>query len=192
MRLFIAIDLSEETRAHLRRVRSLLEAQLAAARHAPRVTWVADDAAHVTLRFIGEVPDDTADRVRAAMATRLPGDSYTLQFGGVGVFPNARRPRVIWIGVTAGQAATAALARAVDTLVSPIVGPWEEREFSAHLSVGRVKEAGRFEWPRLLDSVPAMQSSSQVDHVTLYQSRTSPRGPTYTALSVAALGGHQS
>lgn len=187
MRLFVAIDVAASARAQLRDVRSALERRLAAARGAPRVTWVADDAAHVTVRFIGEVPDATADLVRAALAAPFAQPPYDLVFSGIATFPNSRRPRVVWIGAIHGQEQTARLASAVHERLAPIVGQGEERAFRAHLTVARVKEPAPFDWDGALASVAPSRTASRIDHVTLYQSRTSPKGPTYTALCVAPL-----
>lgn len=182
MRLFVAIDVSDQTRAQLRRVHDALEKRLAASRRAPRVTWVADGVAHVTLRFIGEVSEDTADKVRSALAAPIERPAYALQFEGLGAFPTPRRPRVIWIGAADGQSDTAALAAGVNARLDAIIGAGEDRQFRAHLTVARVKEERPFDWAAALAGIDAGRSRSAIDHVTLYQSRTSPKGPTYTAL----------
>jgi RNA 2',3'-cyclic 3'-phosphodiesterase len=188
VRLFVAIDISDDTRRQLREARRALERRLADAGRAPRVTWVAEAAAHVTLRFIGEVPDEIADRIRAALTSPVACPPYVLEFSGVGVFPNSRRPRVVWIGATKGQEETARVAAAVNARLAPILGAGEDRPFRAHLTVGRVKEPTPFDWDAALATVTASRTASRIDHVTLYQSRTSPEGPTYTALCVTPLG----
>jgi RNA 2',3'-cyclic 3'-phosphodiesterase len=182
VRLFVAIDVSDETRAQLRRVREQLAQRLATVARPPRVTWVADDAAHVTIRFIGEVPDSVAEQVRAAMAPPLAGPAYTIGFSDVGVFPKGSRPRVVWIGANRGQEETAAIAAAVNQRLDPIIGAGESRPFRAHLTLARVKEPTPFDWSAALATIDSGHTRSLVDHVTLYQSRTSPVGPTYTPL----------
>jgi 2'-5' RNA ligase len=182
VRLFVAIDVSHETRAQLRRVREQLAQQFATVARPPRVTWVADEAAHVTIRFIGEVSDSVAERVRAAMAPSLTGPAYTIGFSDVGVFPTGSRPRVVWIGANRGHEETAALAAAVNQRLDPIVGAGESRPFRAHLTLARVKEPRPFDWSAALATIDSGHTRSLVDHVTLYQSRTSPAGPTYTPL----------
>ncbi len=182
MRLFVAIDVSDETRAQLRRVREQLTQRLARVARAPRVTWVADNAAHVTLRFIGEVPESIAEAVRAAMTPPLAGSPYAIGFSNVGVFPNGSRPRVVWIGAAQGQEETAAVVAVVNQRLEAIIGPGESRPFRAHLTVARVKEPTAFDWAAALATIDSGRTLSVVDHVTLYQSRTSPKGPTYTPL----------
>jgi 2'-5' RNA ligase len=187
VRLFVAVDIGDETRAQLRRVRNALERHLAEVRRAPRVTWVAAESAHVTVRFIGEVPEATAERVRAALASPFSIAPYELELSEIGGFPNHRRPRVVWIGIKAGQQETAQVAAAVNARLEPVVGAGEERPFRAHLTVARVKEFVPFDWDAAFQSIEAGRTVSRIDRVTLYQSRTSPRGPTYTALCATAL-----
>ncbi len=189
MRLFVAIDVSDETRVQLRRAREAIEPHLLRGKHAPRVTWVAEQAAHVTLRFIGEVGPDVAERLRVALSEPIRHHPFQVEFAGLGVFPNSRRPRVVWIRASEPGGAIVRLSAAVEQRLEPIVGAGETREFRAHLTVARVKEAGRFDWNAVLNQIDAGGSTVVVDHVTLYQSRTSPRGPTYTALATASLVG---
>jgi RNA 2',3'-cyclic 3'-phosphodiesterase len=189
VRLFVAIDVSAKTRAQLRSVREQLEAQFARARRAPRVTWVDDAAAHVTVRFIGHVDPTVADNIRVSLTAPIVLPPYDIEFSDVGVFPGPSRPRVVWIGVTKGGDETATLAALVNQRLDGIVGPAESRPFRAHLTVARVKEPERFDWRGALSHVEAGTTRSTIDHVTLYESKTSPKGPTYTPVCVAPLGG---
>ena len=186
MRLFVALDVSAATRAQLRRVREAIEPKLQG-KKAPRLTWVAEPNAHVTLLFIGEVGPDAAERVRAALSPPIRQQPFQIVFQGLGVFPNNRRPRVVWIGASETSGAASTLADVVRNRLEPIVGRGEEREFRPHLTIARVKESERFGWEAVLSGVDAGSSVVLVDHVTLYQSRTSPDGPTYTALASTPL-----
>jgi 2'-5' RNA ligase len=187
VRLFVAIDIDPATRAELRRVRDALERRLASSRRAPRVTWVAEEAAHVTVRFIGEVANETTERIRTALETPLELPPFEMAFAGLGAFPNHRRPRVIWIGAPTGQAEAARVAAAVNARLDTILGIGDNRPFRAHLTVGRVKEELAFDWDGAFSSIDVRRSVSRVDHVTFYQSKTTPNGPTYTALCATPL-----
>jgi 2'-5' RNA ligase len=188
VRLFVAIDVSDDTRAQLTRVRTALQHRLEAVRKRPRVTWVAEQAAHVTLRFIGEVSEERADKVRSVLAAPFDRGAYEIEFGVAGVFPNSRRARAVWIGARRGQEETAALAAAVNARLDPIIGAGEARDFRAHLTVGRVKESARFDWDAAFAAIDPGRTLSRIDHVTLYQSTPSPKGPTYTSLLRTPLG----
>lgn len=188
MRLFVAVDVSDETRAQLRRVRHRLERRLAAGQRPPRITWVAAEVAHVTLRFIGEVPEPVAERVRHAMERAFDQPVFEMQWMGLGTFPRGRTLRVIWIAPSAGSDAAVSLAAAVNDRLDQIVGAGDARPFRPHLAVGRIKDAGSgIDWQEMLGAIRTGTTRSRVDHVTLYRSRLSPNGPTYTALSKTTL-----
>lgn len=187
MRLFVAADISEETRAQIRAIREQLTAQFVEARDAPRVTWVKDEGAHVTLRFIGEVSDERAAAIQTVLLSDVVLEPFDVRWDRLGTFPGGRSPRVIWIGATSGGGGLAELARQVEDRLTPVVGPGETRPFKAHLTVGRVKEPGRFIWPEALSRVTLEPTMTHVDHITLYRSRLSPKGPTYSSILRAGL-----
>jgi len=188
VRLFVAVDVSPETRAELTRVRERLERSIAAARKPPRITCVAAEGAHVTLRFIGDVSDDTGSALVSLLSEPFPLEPFDVRWDALGTFPGGRSPRVVWIGTSRDVVPLATLARFVETRLEPVVGPGESRPFKAHVTVGRVKERGSgFDWPTAIAKVCLRPTMTHVDHVTLYRSRLSPKGPTYTALTTTLL-----
>jgi RNA 2',3'-cyclic 3'-phosphodiesterase len=183
MRLFVAADISDKTRVALRSVRESIAPKIAAARVAPRVSWVKEEAAHVTLRFIGNVADDIGAAIVAALAAPFDLRPFRVQWETIGTFPRGRSPRVVWMGATDGAEKLATLAGLVASRLDIILGPGEDRPFKPHLTVGRIKEPGRHvDWPRILAAASPGPTTTRVNHVTLYQSRLSPKGPTYTAM----------
>ncbi|MGH9176602.1 MAG: RNA 2',3'-cyclic phosphodiesterase [Vicinamibacterales bacterium] len=186
MRLFVAADLSDETRAQVRSVRDQLE-PLLRGRRAARVTWVRGQAAHVTLRFIGERSDQDAAAIASALMTGFAVASCDARWDRLGTFPAGRRPRVVWIGATAGADALANLARLVAARLEPVIGPGETPPFNAHVTIGRVRDPGKIAWPEALTRVTLEPTITYVDHVTLYRSHLSPKGSTYTELCRAPL-----
>lgn len=190
MRLFVAVDVGDETRAQLRAVRGQLEAVMAQAATPPRVTWVSEERAHVTIRFIGQVTPESAAAVEKALSEPLDVPALEVEWHGVGVFPGNRAPRVVWIGCAAGADQLAAVAERVNERVAPIVGPGEERPFRAHLTLARVKDPGRrFDWRGSIAAIDSGSTRTHVDHATLYRSHLSPKGPTYTQLVRTPLAG---
>lgn len=184
MRLFVAIDVDAGTRAQFAPAREAIEGVVGEARVPPRITWVKGDAAHVTVRFIGEVPEQQGRAIADALAA-VRFAAFDVIWERVGTFGGARHPRVIWIAPTGGDEAFAALAHQVNAVLDPLLGPGESRPFTPHLTLGRVRDAGRgVDWARAIAAVRMSPSVTRVDHVTLYHSRLSPKGPTYTALSI--------
>jgi RNA 2',3'-cyclic 3'-phosphodiesterase len=188
MRLFVAADISDSTRAALRAVRDSIAPTIASARMPPRVTWVKDESAHVTLRFVGHVPDDVGAAIAGALAEPFDLAPFRVRWETIGTFPGGRSPRVVWMGATEGAEKLATLATLVAERLDPIVGPGENRPFKPHLTIGRIKVPGRHvDWPRIVAEAQPEPTTTRVDHVTLYQSRLSPKGPTYTAVSKTPL-----
>ena len=194
MRLFVAVDISDETRAAIAEVRTAIERVFSGAPRPPRITWVREASAHVTVRFIGEVDDATARAAAAALAPELELAPFDVEWTSLGIFPpgraGLRSPRAIWIGASSGVEALNALATVVNHRLAPIIGEGSERSFTAHLTVGRVKLPGKgVAWAEAIDTVRPRPTRSRVDRVTLYQSQLSSRGPTYTAIAAAVLRG---
>jgi 2'-5' RNA ligase len=130
MRLFVALDIPEDVRNAIGALASRLRPLCESAR------WVRIEGAHVTLKFIGEVPAEKAEEIKAALAAVLPRAPIKIAFRGVGFFPNERRPRVLWGGVKSSDDLTA-LATAVEVVLEPLGFPREQRTFSPHLTLAR-------------------------------------------------------
>lgn len=183
MRLFLAVDIDDDTRRELARVQEWLRGRLAQVGRPPRLTWVAPTNAHVTLRFLGEQPEAVARDLQAVLEPGCGMTPFALRWGHVGTFPPGRAPRVIWIGPVAGGAQLGQLAAAVNHRIAPLVGAPDSRPFTGHLTVARLKTPSRsVDWKAVLSSLEFAATVTRVEHVTLYHSRLSPKGPTYTAV----------
>lgn len=133
MRLFAAIDLPEEVRNHLR---SLLDRLKPLA----RINWSPVENLHITAKFIGEWPEARLDEMKRALAAIPRGGAIEISIRGLGWFPNDRRPRVLWAGVEGGESLTK-LARTTEQAVAALGVPVENRIFSPHLTLARIREA---------------------------------------------------
>lgn len=128
-RLFVAIDLPDSIRAQL----ADLARELDGARKVP------PDQLHLTLRFIGGADNECLQRIKDALAT-VTSPPFSLALAGVGCFPSPRRPRVIWAGITADERLVL-LQGAVEKAVAAAGIPSEERRFSPHITLARLKDA---------------------------------------------------
>jgi RNA 2',3'-cyclic 3'-phosphodiesterase len=186
MRLFVALDIPEA-------VREAIGALVAKLRQAfPHGRWVLIEGAHVTLKFIGEVPSDKIGPIEAALKTiRLP-NPIEMTFRGAGFFPNEKRPRVFWSGIAAG-AGLGALASLVDQALEPLGIAREKRAFSPHLTLARLDS------PRGLDDLrKAVAASGPLEfgravarEFHLYQSVLKPTGAEYTRLATFGFVGSE-
>lgn len=128
MRLFIALDLPETVVSEVRALCTDL----------PAARWSNPAQLHLTLRFLGDVPDDRIDGLRAALVA-IARPAFRLELRGVGVFPRKRRPaRVLWTGV-APEAPAVALKEAIDAALGPDPET-AERGFSPHLTLARFRD----------------------------------------------------
>ncbi len=178
MRLFVAIDIPDDVRRSV----SALAAKLRPA--CKKARWVRIEGAHVTLKFIGEVSPEQAERIKAALSDVHVPPPVEIRFRGVGFFPNERRPRVLWAGVEAGPDLSA-LAAAGDTAFEPLGIAREQREFSPHLTMAR------FSAPENLAALRAAMAAAgnlefgrcTTSEFHLYQSVLKPGGAEYTRLA---------
>ena len=190
IRAFIAIELSSELRRQLDEViHKIQERCLSAGGESARkaVRWVPADNIHLTLKFLGEV--SVANLQQLARMLKTETSHYTpfdIAIQGVGAFPNARRPRVIWVGSDAPPA-LGTLQHAIETGTHALGYPTEEREFSPHLTLGRVSQnADPMEIAAISQALTGIQigplNPVHVDQVHLFRSDLHPTGAIYTSL----------
>ena len=182
MRLFVAVEIAEHVRSRLASLSA--ELQQRAARHArgARVTWVQPERMHLTIRFIGESDADRAAAIAAALAPPLPTPAFDMRISGTGAFPPRGRPRVLWAGIEEGLDGLQALEREVTARLSGCGVPPEDRPYRPHLTLARVRDPAGLRSDRLFDGLSDTLGTSRVDAITLFHSKTSPKGPEYTAL----------
>jgi 2'-5' RNA ligase len=127
-RLFVAIELPAEIKEQLPRLRESV----------PGARWVPVDQLHLTMRFIGEVSEETLTAVRAALAG-VHEKSFAITMEGVGHFPPRKPPRVLWVGLTAGPE-LADLQQQIEAALQSVGLAAEERPFSPHITLARLRE----------------------------------------------------
>jgi len=152
------------------------------------VAWVTSENLHLTLKFLGGIDVVRLALVRDALDTAVRGCSaFEFSVIGLGAFPTPSRPRVIWAGVGTAGAALEALADRVDRALADVGFAPEQRAFSPHVTLGRVREPRRNE--RLADLVGGSENfgTIRVDRVSLMRSDLSPRGAKYSEISAHLL-----
>jgi len=179
LRLFIALDLSEEQKSHLTLLQDELKPSL------NNVKWVDVYALHITLKFLGEVetiPHETLfSLLHQAVKTFRPFD-FNLK--KLGVFPNKKRPRVIWAGVEKGNEKIIELSKSINQKLKNKGFEEEKKEFMPHVTLGRIKNFNRNDpLNQILDNYKDFSTpASKATHINLYQSILSPKGATYVSL----------
>src|SRR6266702_7217326 len=174
MRLFVALEIPSEVRENLAGLLKSLRAV------SPQTRWVRPENLHVTLEFIGEVPEAKLASIRTALAGVRSDQPVALDFRGLGFFPNEKHPRVFWVGMEASPNLKT-LAGDIEGAMEKLVIPREKREFSPHLTLAR------FERPRLPKALGKLIAENQerafgslhTNEFHLIQSKLKPGGAQY-------------
>lgn len=187
IRTFVAVDLTPAVRKRAGKLVGLLRPASA------DVNWVDPPNMHLTLKFLGDVPDTQVPAIcNAVAAAAAEVEPFSLQVHGCGAFPTPSRPRTIWIGVTDGLEPIRQLHQAIDFALLDLGFAKERRQFTPHLTIGRVRRGG----PALGDLADLVQKyvdfqAGQVDvsQVIVFASYREKTGPTYDVLGRGPLGG---
>jgi 2'-5' RNA ligase len=183
VRLFVAAEIGEALAARAAELSRELQQRAADAAPAAKVAWVPADRLHLTIRFIGEVDEDRALVIRDALAPPLNISSFDLTLAGAGAFPKGGAPRVLWAGVANGRDELLLAEREITSRLASIGIPANERAYSPHLTLARVREPAGLRSPRLLERLTdTTLGTVRIDAITLFHSKLSPKGPTYTPL----------
>ena len=180
LRLFLAAPLTDGPRAA---IRAGLGAALPAGvpgRAVPPDSW------HLTLRFLGETAPERAARVADALRAVDLGARFEIEFAGLGAFPRASRAAVLWVGIGAGAAELGALAAKVEEAARRAGFPAEQRPFSAHLTISRIRPPENV--TPVLDRWTAPPIAMPVDEVVLYRSHLGGGPARYEAVDRFPLG----
>jgi 2'-5' RNA ligase len=185
IRAFVGIRIDPEV------TRQIYEAQARLEQPLKGIRWVKDQSLHLTLKFLGEIPEERVAAVGDALE-RAARSRERFVFGcrGLGVFPDIRRPRVLWAGLEGKWLVP--LAAAVEERLEAAGFARERREFKPHLTIGRWREFdGRAELLRqqLEHWTDHDFGVSPVNEVIFFQSVLKPDGAVYTPLKVFSLGG---
>jgi 2'-5' RNA ligase len=182
MRLFIGIELPDNVRAAAANAAARFRDRLS--REAPgiRLRWVEPDNLHITLWFLGEMSEPTAEALVTALEKPLGAGAVTLRIAGAGAFPEHGPPRALWLGLTSGRDGLLTIHDRLTQTLKPLGYEPEKRPFAPHLTMARVKDARRSDVAalrRILRDFTSEVGQSDVRHVTLFRSRLSPKGSQY-------------
>jgi 2'-5' RNA ligase len=183
LRLFVALVPPEPVRRRLAAVQAALRR---ATGPGEAIRWVEPDHIHLTLQFLGAVPEERLPAVREAVAAAAAGARpLRLEVAGAGAFPGPRRPRVVWSGVGGEVEALAALVASLGRRLEGLGYPPEDRPFHPHLTHGRVRQGQPA--PGLGGALAVAAAGApfpwRVDELVLFRSHLSPSGALHEALA---------
>jgi len=189
IRSFVAIELSEEAKKGLTRLRKELE------RDEHRfVKWVAPGGIHLTLKFLGNIPSNRVTEITEGIEKAAQGISpFLLEISGLGAFPSLKQARVFWVGIGGELDKLSTLQQNIDSALAALGFAKEERPFVPHLTLARIREGAsppeRTSFGELVGStVFEDKYPVKVEGVRLIRSQLTPAGALYTCLSVVGLG----
>jgi RNA 2',3'-cyclic 3'-phosphodiesterase len=189
IRTFVAVELAPRV---MKRAGDLIDKLRVAS---AQVNWVKTQQMHLTLKFLGDVPDiETPDICRVVAEVAHGFEPFEITFRGAGAFPTSEHPRTLWIGIEDGAEALCELQSAIETALKEKLGfPKEARRFQPHLTIGRVKHesaAAKGELKELLEKHVHFDADlSVIDEVVVFASFLSRSAPSHEALGRAELGG---
>lgn len=185
MRGFVAVELSDAMKRPLVRI---LREELPRAKG---VRWCTVEQLHVTLKFLGDVEDRVVPEV-CRVLDEVSGEltPFSLRLGGIGCFPQARNPRVLWCGVEDEGRCCADWVERADPRLEALGFPAETRSFTPHITLGRSKSReGSAVMREILETLAGPPAESmEVEEITLFESLLLPRGAVYRPVHKAKLG----
>jgi RNA 2',3'-cyclic 3'-phosphodiesterase len=194
IRAFLAVELSQDVRAHIVQVQQELKQRLSRdASRGVRISWTQPSAIHLTLKFLGDLDEQLVDPLRVAiLLIKQFHPAIQVPIERLGVFPHLRQPRVLWVGPSEqwerGEEAQRliALYQAVEESCERCGLTREDRPFSPHLTLGRIKTGERQVGQALAKSGmmdrPLSLGLMVVGSVVLMKSELRPTGSVYTKL----------
>lgn len=190
VRSFVAIELPDGLKRELSALIDRLRAD------SPNVArWIDPAGIHLTLKFLGDVPAGRLDSLTTGLTEAVVGLSpFRLEIGGLGVFPDSKRVRVVWVTVSGETGRLQKLQQAVEGAMENLGFPVESRAFRPHLTLARVRDRARPEEREAIGQLVAatdfnVATPLEVRTVQLMRSRLAPGGAVYNRSGSAPLTG---
>jgi len=185
MRLFIALPLPREIEEELGRIIFILKQKGGGG----RIKWVAPKNIHMTVRFLGDTDDDKSPAIKEAIQ-RVASRHRVVEsiVDTLGAFPDLKRPRVFWAGLSGGIEILDSIAGDMEEEMRRLGFPREDKKFKPHLTLGRVKESyGLDDLAGYIRNYQVAAKPFRLDKLVLFKSILTPQGPIYSRLLEANL-----
>lgn len=186
MRAFIAIELAQNIKTALGALQEELK------KSGADVKWVEPRNIHLTLKFLGEINETQIQKISLIIekiaSEQIP---FTIHLSSIGAFPKPDYPRVIWVGIDRGDKETQDIAKRIEEATALIGIPKEERAFSSHITIARVRsdlnrQKLTADLVRLANNAEKINYDFQAEKITLFKSTLSPKGALYEILKDAS------
>lgn len=183
MRTFIAIELGKEIKDKLSQIQEELKSAQG------DISWVRPENIHLTLKFLGELEEAKIPEILHCLkelASKIT--PFIIRISGTGAFPGLKSPRVVWVGVKEDTGELARLAKTIENDLAKLGFPKENREFSSHLTLGRLRSGrNKDRLIQKLEKIKVLELTQRISSITLFKSLLQPTGAIYQGLSEISL-----
>ena len=178
IRTFIAIDIPEDIK------NKIFEVERKLMQTGANAKWENKEKFHITLKFLGDVEENMIDKIHKTLENALSEfNQFEVQYEGVGCFPGLSKPRVIWVGCKDETGKLNSLRNIVEDEMVKLGFKPEDKEFNAHVTLGRVKKGGALEnLIKMLKNINFPPVKGKVTEVLVMKSDLKPTGSVYTVL----------
>ena len=184
IRAFIAVEIDNQTKQKISDLISNLKKSKA------DIKWITEGQMHLTLKFLGNIDNGRVQEISGALSSISHNvKPFEITLSDIGAFPNLNRPRVIWAGIAKGAEYLKTISEKIETGLEKLGFEKEDREFNPHFTLGRVKTSKDLtELKKLLNETQFnSENEIKINELVLFQSTLSPKGATYSKLSVISL-----
>ncbi len=157
-----------------------------------KISWVKAETIHLTLKFLGDIPTKKTEPILRSLHQAAEGvEAFSFKVTGLGVFPNLKAPRVIWIGISDGLESLKILQGRIEQELNRLGFPKEKKKFSPHLTLGRIRSlSNASSLTDLLRKIASPEAGiSAVHGIRLMKSDLRPLGAIHTEIGWISLGG---
>ncbi|MBA7673993.1 RNA 2',3'-cyclic phosphodiesterase [subsurface metagenome] len=176
IRTFIAINLNPEIREHLASLQNNLNIPES------KIKWVEKNNLHLTMKFLGYISLEQTELIKSELkeiASRYSPFIIRLS-SNIGVFPTYKMPRIIWVGIKEGISELKELYNSIENKLSNKGFPREDKDFSGHITIGRVKFIrDKTNFIQILKRIEVNNFTQEVGSIDLMKSKLTPSGPIY-------------
>jgi len=186
MRTFIAVELQKDIVEAVDRFLTKTTQEI----KNNKISWVKKENLHITIKFLGEIEEEQLETINKVLSEISKSiKSFEVEIKEIGVFPNLNYPRVVWIGVKDEANNLVSLANLVEEKLAKFGFQKEDKEFTAHLTIGRVKKLNNLnEIKTYVEKYKSIEfGKSKIDSITFFQSILKPEGPEYKVIEKFSL-----
>lgn len=178
MRAFLALEIPTEIRNYFSVIMDRLRSSGAAIR------WEHESKLHITMKFLGEVDPGRIESLSASLIPSIPKiDKFSVLFDTLGVFPNRRNPRIVWIGCKTHDPSLDALFQSIESEAAACGWMKEERPFHPHVTLGRIRDSsGTENLISIMENCNLEPRSALITEVLLMKSTLKPDGSEYSVM----------